>query len=135
MQEIQASVTWDELPLVTADPGQVVQLFQNFIGNAIKFRGDKPPSVHLGVQRLEHEWLFSVKDNGIGFEERYLDRIFAPFQRLHGRTEYEGTGMGLAICRKIVERHHGTITARSAPGKGSTFIVFLPATPGSNDRH
>ena len=114
------------------------QLFQNLIGNGLKFaRSDHPPVVKVESRHAEPlegdggaipRWEISVRDNGIGFEEVYLDRIFELFQRLHGRQEYEGTGMGLAICRKIVERHGGTITARSAPDRGATFIVTLPVT-------
>jgi PAS domain S-box-containing protein len=123
-----------ELPEVEADATQMRQLLQNLIGNALKFHRDgEPPRVrvtarltngHAGGPAL---CLLAVEDNGIGFEEKYLDRIFTPFQRLHGRGEYEGTGIGLAICRKIVERHGGQITARSAPGAGTTFVVTLPA--------
>ena len=115
------------LPTIEADPLQMRQLFQNLIGNALKFRNpDTPPMVDLAGVRRGSLIEITVRDNGIGFEEIYLDRIFEVFQRLHGRQEYEGTGMGLAICRKIVERHGGSITARSAPGAGATFIVKLP---------
>lgn len=125
-----------ELPTIEADPLQMRQLLQNLIGNGLKFaRPDAPPFVRVESRLIEPEGEpgengacceISVRDNGIGFEEVYLDRIFELFQRLHGRQEYEGTGMGLAICRKIVERHHGSITARSAPGAGATFLVTLP---------
>jgi PAS domain S-box-containing protein len=129
-----------ELPHLETDPLQMRQLLQNLIGNALKFhRPDVPPvivvagrvikngdSITLEHSRSDQICEITVQDNGIGFEEKYLDRIFAPFQRLHGRGEYEGTGIGLAICRKIVERHGGTITARSIPGQGATFIVLLP---------
>jgi len=115
----------EELPTVLGDPSQIRQLLQNLIGNGLKYhRSGVPPVVTLtavpgvaGIARLE------VTDNGIGFEEQYLTRIFAPFQRLHGRGKYEGTGIGLAICRKIMDRHRGTISARSDPGYGATFIV------------
>jgi PAS domain S-box-containing protein len=133
-----ADVPVGELPTLRADPLQMRQLLQNLIGNALKFhREGVPPVVEVsaavedGVCRLE------VSDNGIGFEERYLDRIFQVFQRLHGRGVYEGTGVGLAICKKIAERHGGSITARSTPGQGSTFIVALPLNPTearTNDR-
>ena len=122
-----------------ADPLQVRQLMQNLIGNSLKYhRPDVPPVVsiyshHLSEGTSRHSGAAAgpycqimVEDNGIGFEEVYSEKIFAIFQRLHGRTEYEGTGVGLAVCRKIVERHGGTITARSTPGKGSTFMVTLP---------
>jgi signal transduction histidine kinase len=129
-----------DLPRLDADPMQMRQLLQNLLGNALKFhRPDEPPVLQVegrvlpdgaGATRNDtpagEVCEITVRDNGIGFDEKYLDRIFAPFQRLHGRGEYEGTGMGLAICRKIVERHGGTITARSAPGRGATFIVLLP---------
>ncbi len=124
------------LPTLEADPLQMRQLLQNLIGNALKFgRPDRPPIVKVEGRRLNHleekvetipQWEITVEDNGIGFEEIYLDRIFELFQRLHGRQQYEGTGMGLAICRKIVERHGGRITARSAPESGATFVVTLP---------
>jgi signal transduction histidine kinase len=130
----------DTLTTLHADPLQMRQLLQNLIGNALKFRRpDVPPVVRISGHCLaasplspaptlgETAWYqIAVADNGIGFDEKYLDRIFAPFQRLHGRTEYEGTGIGLAICRKIVERHGGLITATSVPGRGTTFLVTLP---------
>ena len=122
-----------KLPTVNADPMQMRQLLQNLIANALKFHRPGKPSVVLvrGRHVLDTEaqpwWEITVQDNGIGFEEIYLDRIFEVFQRLHGRNEYDGTGVGLAICRKIVERHRGHITARSAPGQGSTFVITLPA--------
>ena len=119
------------LPKIQADPTQMRQLLQNLIGNALKFhREGVPPVIKLHAQISEvfetSEVSITVEDNGIGFNEKYLDRLFQPFQRLHGRQEYEGSGMGLAICRKIVERHGGSITARSTPGQGTTFIVVLP---------
>lgn len=126
-------VDLEPLPRLEADPLQMRQLFQNLIGNALKFhRPDVPPVICVRAQALgadpEHPagWRLEFADNGIGFEEKYLDRIFKLFQRLHERGVYEGAGMGLAICRKIVERHHGTITAHSTPGSGSTFVVELP---------
>lgn len=117
------------LPVVEADVGQMAQLFQNLIANALKFHGDAEPQVRI-YSACNGNCRIFVKDNGIGFDMQYLDRIFQPFQRLHGRSEYEGTGMGLSICRKIVERHGGTITAESEPGKGATFIITLPAKRG-----
>lgn len=133
-----ARVSIDSLPVIEADRVQMRQLLEHLIGNALKFtRADERPiiSIHGTVQRErrgpsrsagdEIAQIF-VEDNGIGFDEKYLDRIFAVFERLHGRAEYEGTGIGLAVCRKIVERHNGTITARSTPGKGAIFIVTLP---------
>ncbi|MGD0231527.1 MAG: CHASE3 domain-containing protein [Syntrophorhabdales bacterium] len=121
-----------DLPQIEADPTQMRQLIQNLVGNALKFHGDEKPVVKVYSRKAGQErtrdgrYLIFVEDNGIGFDEKYLDRIFTPFQRLHGREEYEGTGIGLAICRKIVDRHGGSITARSAVGKGTTFIVTLP---------
>ena len=130
--QTKARIEVGELPTIKADPLQMRQLLQNMIGNALKFhRKQEPPLVKIYSETFTNEQLGSdycqiiVKDNGIGFDEKYLDRIFNVFQRLHGRTEYEGTGMGLAICRKIVERHQGTITAKSEPGKGASFIITL----------
>lgn len=137
-QRSGGSIEVGELPTLEADPLQMRQLMQNLIGNGLKFsRPEEPPIVRVESRMLEDTngaendgkppcCQISVSDNGIGFEEIYLDRIFELFQRLHGRQEYEGTGMGLAICRKIVERHHGTITATSEPGRGATFLVTLP---------
>jgi PAS domain S-box-containing protein len=130
-----ALVKVDTLPTVEADRSQMIQLFQNLIGNALKFqRENETPRVSIysggsgkGEGRKQRVHEIRVEDNGIGFDEKYLDKIFVPFQRLHGRNDYEGVGMGLAICKKIVERHGGQITARSKLGKGSTFIVTLPA--------
>jgi two-component system, chemotaxis family, sensor kinase Cph1 len=121
-----ASVEVFELPALKGEESQIRQLFQNLIANALKFHGEKQPHIKIYSRRTDHDWQIFIEDNGIGFEEKYLDRIFAPFQRLHGKSAYEGTGMGLAICRKIVERHGGSITANSKPGEGSTFIISLP---------
>jgi PAS domain S-box-containing protein len=122
-----ASVTRDDLPAVRADPTQLEQLFQNLIANGIKFRRpDVPPEVHVSAARSGAAWSFAVRDNGIGIEPQYLDRIFVLFQRLHSRAEYPGTGIGLAICKKIVERHGGTMSVQSAPGQGTTFEFTLP---------
>lgn len=125
VEESGAVVTRDPLPTVPGDASQLGQLFQNLIGNAIKFRGDSPPRIHLSAKEKQNEWLFSVQDNGIGIEPEYKDRIFIIFQRLHGKDEYPGTGIGLAVCRKIVERHGGTIWVESALGKGSTFYFTV----------
>jgi PAS domain S-box-containing protein len=129
IQQTGGRVELQQLPSLEADPMQIRQLLTNLIANALKFRRPgEPPVVRVGAEQNESEStvMLTVSDNGIGFEQIYLDRIFEVFQRLHGRQEYEGTGMGLAICRKIVVRHGGTITAESEPGKGSTFIVTLP---------
>lgn len=117
-----------DLPAIDADPLQVSQLLLNLIGNGLKFHKPRVPPIVVIESRISKSGMceISVADNGIGFEEIYLDRIFEVFQRLHGRQEFEGTGMGLAICRKIAERHGGTITAKSSPGEGSTFLVTLP---------
>ena len=126
IKDADAVVTHDSLPLIKADERQMTQLFQNLISNAIKFRGRQPPRIHVSAKRLNGEWLFSVHDNGIGIDPQYADRIFVIFQRLHNREEYPGTGIGLAICKKIVERHGGRIWMESEAGKGSTFFFTLP---------
>ncbi len=133
VQRMDGRIEVGDLPTLEADPLQMRQLLQNLIGNGLKFaRPNEPPIVRVASRLLAQEngeiprCEISVQDNGIGFEEIYLDRIFELFQRLHGRQEYEGTGMGLAICRKIVERHGGHITAKSAPEMGATFLVTLP---------
>jgi PAS domain S-box-containing protein len=140
-------VQLEPLPVVNADRMQMSQLFQNLIGNALKFHKPGEPAVVTVRSEYTEGWLHGpstcriiVEDNGIGFDQKYLERIFQVFQRLHGRTEYEGSGIGLAICRKIAERHGGGITAHSSPGAGATFIVTLPygpfvgATPSGADR-
>jgi light-regulated signal transduction histidine kinase (bacteriophytochrome) len=126
IEETGASVTHDPLPSVWADAPRLGQLFQNLIGNAIKFRGDTPPHIHLAAERDGREWVFSVRDDGLGFDPKHAERIFIIFQRLHGKDKYPGTGIGLAICKKIVERHGGQIRVDSAPGRGTTFLFTLP---------
>ena len=126
MDECRATVTHDPLPTVNGDTTQLIQVFQNLIGNGVKFRSDRSPSIHVSARQQGEEWLFCVQDNGIGIEAQYLDRIFVLFQRLHGREEYPGTGIGLAICKKIVETHGGRIWVESEFGKGSTFCFTLP---------
>jgi signal transduction histidine kinase len=125
-EEIGAVVEIGNLPAAEVDPPQIRQVFQNLIQNALKFNASPKPLVRIYGETFDSECRIFVEDNGIGFEDKYLDRIFVPFQRLHGQNDYEGIGMGLAICRKIVERHGGTITARSMPGQGTTFIITLP---------
>lgn len=129
IEESQATVTYGALPEVMGDSSQLVQLFQNLISNAIKFRNQSPPVIHIAAEPREQTWLFSVQDNGIGIESAYAERIFVIFQRLHKRTEYPGTGIGLAVCKKIVERHGGQIWMQSEMGQGSTFYFTL-LTPG-----
>lgn len=134
INETKATITHDDLPTVMADSTQIMQLFQNLVGNAIKFRSDKPPVIHIGATRLEEEWLFSVSDNGIGLDPKFSDRIFVIFQRLHTRDEYHGTGMGLAICKKIIECHRGRIWVESQPGEGATFYFTLPLGGSERER-
>jgi PAS domain S-box-containing protein len=130
--ESQATVTHDPLPIVLADGGQLIQLFQNLIGNALKFRGSAPPIVHVSaretfeVSETSKVWEFSVRDNGIGIAAHDAERVFVIFERLHSRQEYPGTGIGLAVCKRIVERHGGRIWVASQPGQGSTFSFTLP---------
>ena len=127
IEENGALVTHDPLPMVMADRPQLGQLFQNLIGNAVKFRGNEPPRIHISASRNGNGWTFSVRDNGIGIAAEYAERIFVIFQRLHSRQEYAGTGIGFAICKKIVERHGGRIWVESEVGKGATFHFILPA--------
>jgi light-regulated signal transduction histidine kinase (bacteriophytochrome) len=127
IEESEASVTYDSLPTVLGDGVQLEQLFQNLLSNAIKFRAQAPPVVHIESVRRDGEWEFSVKDNGIGIKPQFGDRIFEIFQRLHTQQEYPGTGIGLAICHRIVERHGGRIWFESEPGVGTTFFFTLAA--------
>ena len=128
IEDSRAVVSHDPLPTVMADEMQLTQLFQNLVGNAIKYQGSGTPVVHVGAIRKGKKWVFSVKDNGLGIAPEYFDRIFGMFQRLHKREEFDGTGIGLAICKKIVERHGGTISVESEPGHGSTFRFTLNPT-------
>jgi PAS domain S-box-containing protein len=121
-----AVVTRDPLPMVMADNVQLIRLFQNLIANAIKFRGEEPPRVHVSARQGKEEWIFSIRDNGIGIPLEYAESIFEMFRRLHSETKYPGTGIGLAVCKKIVERHGGRIWVKSRSGKGSTFYFTLP---------
>jgi signal transduction histidine kinase len=125
IQDNDARITFDALPVVTADESQMQQLFRNLIGNAVKYRGQDPPRIHVSAQRRKQAWRFSVQDNGIGMEARFFQRIFQIFQRLHGPGRYNGTGIGLAVCKKIVERHGGGIEVQSTPGQGSTFYFTI----------
>lgn len=128
MEESESELKFGSLPTVVGDQTQLIQLFQNLIGNAIKFRREGvPPEIEVSARESGGWWIFSVSDNGIGIEAEYVERIFVIFQRLHGRVEYPGTGIGLALCKKIVERHGGTIRLESAPGEGSTFHFSLPS--------
>jgi len=128
IKEKDAVITADPLPNLSADGIQITQLFQNLIGNALKFqKPETTPEIHVSAREQGDTWIFSITDNGIGIDPRYSERIFKIFQRLHAKGEYEGTGIGLAICRRIVERHRGEITVRSEPGVGSTFSFTLPS--------
>ncbi|MCM2315765.1 MAG: PAS domain S-box protein, partial [Thermoanaerobaculia bacterium] len=132
IEEGGAIVTHDPLPLVLADEMQLTQLFQNLLGNAIKYQGEGVPKIHVSAASNDDgRWDFSVRDNGLGIDPQYFDRIFGMFQRLHKREDYAGTGIGLAICKKIVERHGGRISIESRPGQGSTFHFSLAAIPPS----
>jgi PAS domain S-box-containing protein len=129
VDETGATLVQGKLPPVMADETQLIQLFQNLVGNALKFHGQSPPRVLVEAEREGPMWRFTVEDNGIGIEPQYYERIFIIFQRLHGKEEYAGTGIGLAICKKIVERHGGRIGLDSQPGQGTTFWFTLPAVP------
>ncbi|KFI22670.1 sensor histidine kinase [Nitrosococcus oceani] len=129
VKETQASLAVDPLPLLIADEAQLAQLFQNLISNALKFRGETIPRIHISAKEEENEIIFSIADNGIGIEPQYAERIFLLFQRLHSKREYPGTGIGLAICKKIVECHGGRIWVESKQGRGATFFFTLPFKP------
>ena len=126
IEESGAVITHDPLPTVPGDEVQLLQLFQNLVANAIKFRSQAPPRIRVSAQKSGPEWVFAIKDNGIGIAPEHQERIFSIFQRLHHRSEYPGTGIGLALCKKIVERHGGRIWVESQPGQGSTFYFSIP---------
>lgn len=126
IKESGAVVKYGGLPMIKAHRTQIVQLFQNLIGNAIKFRDERAPVIEFGAEEKDGQWIFSVRDNGIGIAAEHVEIVFAIFQRLHTRSEYPGNGIGLAICKKIVERHGGKIWVESEEGKGSTFRFTLP---------
>jgi light-regulated signal transduction histidine kinase (bacteriophytochrome) len=128
IEESAAVVTCDSLPAITTGNTQLTQLFQNLVGNAIKYHGAEAPRIHVSATKSGgSEWIFAVRDNGLGIDPQYFDKIFVLFQRLHGREEFAGTGIGLAICKKMLERLGGRIWVESQPGKGSTFYFALPA--------
>ena len=126
IEETGAMITADPLPIVNGDASQLLQVFQNLLANAIKFRGDKVPEIRIRAEQHEQEWQFSVQDNGVGFDQAYVEKIFVIFQRLHTASKYPGSGIGLTICKKIIERHHGRIWAESELGKGAIFYFTLP---------
>jgi len=126
IEENNANITYDNLPVVMADATKLVSLFQNLIANAIKFKSNQKPHIHISSKKNNSEWLFSIKDNGIGIDPKDAERIFIIFQRLHSKSEYPGTGIGLAICKRIVEQHGGKIWVESEKGKGSTFYFTIP---------
>jgi light-regulated signal transduction histidine kinase (bacteriophytochrome) len=129
IEENEATVSHGSLPEVMADSSQLAQVFQNMIINGIKFRSEEAPIIDVYAEKKANEWVFSVQDNGIGIDPQYSERIFEVFKRLHGKEEYPGTGIGLAVCKKIVERHGGRIWVESELCKGSTFYFTLPINP------
>lgn len=130
IRETGATVTIDgPMPTVLADEGQLGQVFQNLIGNAIKFRGSEPPRISVQATRRDTRWMFAVKDNGIGIDMRYAERIFQMFQRLHEKGKYDGSGIGLAITKRIIDGHGGRVWIESAAGQGTTFFFTLSPAP------
>jgi len=127
LEEQQAEVTHDPLPKVRGDDTQLGLVFQNLLSNALKFRGTASPGIHVSARQEGTQWVLSVQDNGIGLDPRQSERIFQVFQRLHPPQEYPGTGIGLAICKKVIERHGGRIWVESEVGKGATFFFIVPA--------
>lgn len=126
IEETGGSITYEPLPVINGDSTQLVMVFQNLLGNAIKFHGSEAPCIHVGVRQEAGEWIFSVRDNGIGIDPKFAERIFVIFQRLNDRTAYPGTGIGLAICKRVIQRHGGRIWVESMPGKGATFYFTIP---------
>ena len=135
IQESEAIVDYEPLPTVLADSSELLQMFQNLIGNAIKFRGSEVPFVHVRAQKRGNEWQFAVSDNGIGISPEHAETIFVIFKRLHTRAEYPGNGIGLSICKKIIEQHGGKIWVESEPGHGSTFFFTVPFKESTESRH
>ena len=119
-------ITHEPLPKVSVDSTQLMQVFQNLIGNALKFRGEPAPAIHVAASQQNGDWVISVRDNGIGIDPEYFGKLFHLFQRLHNRRQYPGTGIGLAVCKRIIERHGGSIWVESQPGKGATFYFTIP---------
>jgi PAS domain S-box-containing protein len=135
IQDSGGQVTCGQLPHIMGDRSQLVQLIQNLIGNGLTYHGDKPPDIHISAERSGEEWIFSVRDRGIGIEPKYYEQIFEIFKRLHDQKDYPGTGIGLAICRRVVNRHGGKIWVKSEPGHGSTFHFTIPeGTAQNNDQ-
>lgn len=132
LEETGGRVEWHSLPTVHGDAVQLAQLFRNLVGNALKFRAADPPRVEIAATDAHGAWELRVSDNGIGVEPEHRERVFEVFERLHPRNRYSGTGIGLAICRKIVHRHGGEIRIDDAPGPGTTVVFTLPADPGTN---
>lgn len=135
LKESGAVVTHDALPVLTTDAAQLTQVFQNLVGNAIKFRGTEPPVIHVNAEAASKEWTFSVKDNGIGIAPEHVDGVFIIFRRLHTRAEYPGNGIGLSICKRIIEQIGGRIWVESAPGEGATFKFTLPSKAINTEDH
>ena len=132
IEQSNAAISWDSLPTVQAHEVRLVQLLQNIIGNAIKYRSEEPPKIRIAAERRDADWLFVVEDNGIGIEPEYAPQIFGIFKRLHGQN-YPGTGIGLAICQRIVERYGGRIWVESKPGEGSRFCFTLPPAASQSE--
>jgi signal transduction histidine kinase len=127
IQESGAKVTFDDLPVVCANQDLLIRVFQNLISNAIKYSDERPAEIYVSGRRAADEWVFSVRDNGIGIDPQYHEQIFEPFRRLRHKREYAGTGVGLAICKQIIERHGGRMWVESEQGKGATFIFTVPS--------